>query len=299
MAMRGSPFGWGTEVAGSGRIPASFNALYSLKISCGRLTSKGLANNAPASPVGGVSVAPICADVASLTHVMKILLCHLPVREDPLLLDIPWRESKFHETQTSSSYAPIFAVFGCDQHVRLHPPVQRALHITMNALRSQGFEVVDWQPPPHEPAVRTLFQILGADGARGLRDVLLKSGEQPVPALRKWFYEQDTGSMSTADFWALCEKRVDYLTQYDAYWNSTASLTKQGRPVDGVILPVAPSAGAKEGNLTYFGYSAIVNMLDVAAGAFPVTFANKDLDQQSIPVAPLSDEDRKCRATCQ
>lgn len=41
--------------------------------------------------------------------------------------------------------------------------------------------------------------------------------------------------------------------KYMEYWNSTAQLTRSGRPVDGVIAPLAPFAAARPDMYDYYG----------------------------------------------
>ena len=73
--------------------------------------------------------------------------------------------------------------------------------------------------------------------------------------LRTWYEGQHREASSAAEFWALCQQRDEYRSEYLRYWNSTKNLTKTGRPVDGVILPVAPSAAVAENHFTYYGAS--------------------------------------------
>jgi len=58
------------------------------------------------------------------------------------------------------------------------------------------------------------------------------------------------------------------------------------RLVDGVIMPVAPSAAVEEGLFSYYAYSAIVNFLEYTAVSFPVTFADRCLDLEKPDYMP-------------
>ena len=136
------------------------------------------------------------------------------------------------------------------------------------------------------------FEILGSDGAQNVRNAIKQSGEPPVPQLKTWYYEQDSGALPTTDFFQLCAKKDEYQAQYQSYWKSTALKTKSGRPVDGVILPIAPSAAVQDNKFTYFGYSAIVNLLDYAAASFPVTFADQATDKKQAKYSPMNEEDK-------
>lgn len=44
-----------------------------------------------------------------------------------------------------------------------------------------------------------------------------------------------------------------YQKEYMDYWNSTAKITKNGRPVDAVICAVAPYAAPVAGKYDYYG----------------------------------------------
>jgi amidase len=139
------------------------------------------------------------------------------------------------------------------------------------------------------------------------------SGEPAVPQLATWYSQQDIGPLPTTEFWELCQKRAEYLSEYQEYWNSSKNRTSSQRPVDGVILPVAANAAAKENSLTYFGiplpsvtwyytkdfaaYSAIVNLLDYSAGSFPVTKVDGNLDLR-LPRKPFNEEDKSVWQQC-
>lgn len=69
-------------------------------------------------------------------------------------------------------------------------------------------------------------------------------------------------------------------------------MTRSKRPVDAVILPVAPSAAVEEGLFGYYAYSAIANVLDYTAGSFPVTFADRSRDPTLKNYTPGNPTDR-------
>ena len=76
------------------------------------------------------------------------------------------------------------------------------------------------------------------------------SGEpmaKPVAATYGTLKEQYTASQIAA---VNVAKRA-YQKEYMEYWNSTSSLTGTGRPVDGVIAPLAPFAAARPDMYSY------------------------------------------------
>ena len=249
--MKGSPFGWATEIAGSARVPATFNKLFALRVSTGRLPIQGVASSNPTLPLCNASVAMISWDLPILQHISRICLGSQAYQEDSHWLDMPWREMKFRSFQYRP---PTFAILLHDGNIYPQPPVRRALDITCRVLRQQGYQVVAWNPPPHAPAVENLFKIVGADGAADIRANILSSGEPPVQQLKTWFLESTrTQSLPTSDFWSLCKSRNDYVAAYHAYWRSSKNLTSNGHEVDGVIMPVVADAACLENGLDYFG----------------------------------------------
>ncbi|KAK5482945.1 hypothetical protein LTR43_010003 [Exophiala xenobiotica] len=289
LAMRGSPLGWGTEFAGSTRIPAVFNSLYSLKVSCGRLPMRGVANVRTSLPSRNSTIAMISWDFALLQHIAKLSLGISNREEDPAWIDMPWRQSKIRDL---SMRRPVYAVLEFDGHVQPQPPVRRALRSVIQCLRGAGYQVIDWNPPAHAVAVETYFKIIGADGAQSTREQIKASGEPPVPRLKDWYYGQAPQPLPLPDYLALLESQEEFQTEYQTYWKSTSSLTVSKLPVDGVIMPVCANAACLENTLSYFGYSAIVNLLDFTAVTFPVGLTDKDMDPKLGSLfAPVSQED--------
>ena len=103
---------------------------------------------------------------------------------------------------------------------------------------------------------RQKFEILGSTAGKEVRNAIDASGEPPVSQLRGW-YDNDTAEpSSSADFWNLCDRRDQYRAEYNNYWASTREKNIFKRPVDGVIMPVAPTAAVEEGAFTYYSMSA-------------------------------------------
>ncbi len=95
LAMRGSPIGWGTDIAGSIRIPCGFNNLYGIRPSFGRISATGLADNLSGLPTAASVVGPMSADLTSLIQMMKWFINRNAWREDCKTVDIPWKEEVF------------------------------------------------------------------------------------------------------------------------------------------------------------------------------------------------------------
>ena len=93
-------------------------------------------------------------------------------------------------------------------------------------------------------------------------------------------------------------QKREYQKEYMEYWNSTKEVTGTGRPVDAFIMPVAPFPAARYQFYTYFGYHSIINVLDYASCAVPVTTADKNVDVVDKNFKPVSDEDKGIYEKC-
>jgi amidase len=248
--MKGSPFGWATEFAGSARIPAAFNNLFSLKVSSGRLPTLGVATVDTSLPSRNLTIAMITSNLALLTHVARLCLGARAFEEDCLWLDMPWREVKLREL---SIRRPTFAILESDGTVRPQPPVSRALRSVAERLRRANYQVIEWKPPCHATVVQDYFKVIGADGASAQRQHIKASGEPPVPMLKDWYFNPPTPPLPLDEYLALIRLLEKRQLEYQHYWKSTGRSTSSGSPVDGVIMPVCANAACLENTLTYFG----------------------------------------------
>ena len=114
-------------------------------------------------------------------------------------------------------------------------------------------KIIQWNPPSHIEAVNTFYQILGSTAGQDIRDAVHASKEPPIPQLADLFKSKDSYPLPTLEFWRLCQKREQFRAEYNSYWQSTQEVTSNKRPVDGVILPVAPHAATPEGLFKYYG----------------------------------------------
>ena len=102
------------------------------------------------------------------------------------------------------------------------------------------------------------------------------------------------------ELWSLQTRIYAYQTRYFDYWNSTASLTSTGRPVDAVLVPLGPTLSFRPEGGVYFGYTAVANLLDVTAGVVQVSRADAVIDQTSAKAQEVvSDLDRTTRDSCE
>ncbi|KYG41620.1 hypothetical protein M433DRAFT_75476 [Acidomyces richmondensis BFW] len=291
IALKGSPLGFGTDLAGSSRIPAAFNGLYALKVTEGRLSRSGLATVLRGLPIAAGSLGILSHSIDGLAISFKAILESKPWLYDPEVVEIPWRQDKFDSiisrtcSRGQQNGRLTFGILSSDDFVEPHPTIGQAIAIVKKALQQCGYEVVDWKPPKQNTAVDNLFRIFGADSGKCIREAIDASGEPPVAQLKDWYSQGNVDSLPTAEFWELCHALREYRRQYAEYWRHMGGLTRSGRQIDGVIQPIAPSTAVRDGEFHYYGYSAITNVLDYPAAAFPVGLESdlpQDIKGQSL-----------------
>lgn len=144
IALRGSPAGFGTDIGGSIRVPASFNGIFGLRPSAGRLPSEGAANSMDGQNTILSVVGPMATSARSLKLLLKSVSEREPWYHDPMVHGIPWRSSIEKSIQGVINKSPsmlTFAILHHDGVVQPHPPVSRAVKSIEDMLRRQGHQV--------------------------------------------------------------------------------------------------------------------------------------------------------------
>lgn len=114
------------------------------------------------------------------------------------------------------------------------------------------------------------------------KEPLIKEVQRFIPA------DHLPEPISLPSFEVLNLQKRDFQNRYLDYWHSSMEETGTGRPVDGVILPVAPTAAVINDKYMYYGYTNVANLLDYTCVAFPVTKADQELDVKQHDYVPLN-----------
>lgn len=146
-ALRGSVFGIGTDIGGSVSMPASFNGIFSLKPSTGRISMKGVASPGPGQQIMPATAGIMGPSIATARLVLKSLLSTEPWLHDPYVVPLPWRDTEEYRpdggipSEADRQNRPTFGFMEDDGVVTPHPPVQRALQAVKSALGKLGYNV--------------------------------------------------------------------------------------------------------------------------------------------------------------
>ena len=143
------------------------------------------------------------------------------------------------------------------------------------------------------------LKIFGSASGPAIIEAVKASGEPPVPPMRALYDQQNVTTNSTAEFWDMCQRRHEYQEAYAAYWRQMDGCSASGRPIDGVILPVAPTTAVRAGEFHYFAYSAIANVLDLPAAVFPVPQGSNAYAGNEDALGRLSEMDNVVNDSCE
>lgn len=230
---------------------------------------------------------------------MKSLLTQQPWLHDPLVHEIPWRNT--HEEEISDlikSKKLSFGIFKHDGAITPHPPVRRAIEMMIKTIEKLGYKTIEWNPPSHARGVELYGKSMVYDGGLDVHSALGLSGE-PIASQVSALYRMKPFEQATASH--ICATNVakrEYQKEYMEYWNSTAMLTGTGRPVDAIIAPVAPFAAARRERYKYYGYSSIFNTLDYTSCVIPMTNVDKSVDVVDKDFKALNSLDKEIAGDC-
>ncbi|CAG8918953.1 unnamed protein product [Penicillium salamii] len=310
-ALRGSAFGIGTDIGGSVSMPASFQGIFSIKPSSGRISFKGAANT-----VGRISnchtdlitdvkfmikgrgqeVMPTVVgimghSVEALCLVFKSLLSTKPWLHDPYVLPVPWREEMQYNASKEIDYTPSFGFISDDGLVTPHPPIARALRMVKKAMEDDGYQLINWEGPSTNNSIQIHGPIARGDGCIDVYEDVQISGEPFVPQIQNLFPRGKPKSpISLPEFERTVRQMKNYRENYLEYWMSTAKITGD-KPVEAIISPVTPYASIAPGKFYHSAYISSVNVLDYATIVIPVTTADMKIDVVNPGFRPLTEKD--------
>jgi amidase len=212
----GSPFGLGSDAAGSVRVPAHFCGIASIKPTSGRLPRTG---HVP--PSGGWietlwQIGPMARRVEDLCELMPILMG--PDGRDHTVVSMP-----YHVAPAEMRGMRI----ACFTDNGIATPGRETAEVVCRAARAlceQGAIVEERRPPGVEQSYELEMKLLGPDGGDGLRDYLRGIGSREThPLLDGWLaklepYRTSVGGF--AGYWAELDRfragMMAFLNDYDA-----------------------------------------------------------------------------------
>ncbi len=278
LAVGGTALGLGTDIGGSGRAPAAFCGIASLKPTAGRLPD----TQRLSLPVGELAIAsqlvPMAREVADVELGLALL--------NPPHLRLPASS----EVDVSTLRVGVYdddGLFPCS------PGVRRAVHEAADALRSAGARVVPFRIPDPARAFELFYALLGADAGAGMKR-LMRGGKVDVRAAQLLFILgrsrltrytlaglvaafgqkhlaavlRALGGCSVDRLWQLCEAQIDYRDRFSRELDEA-----RGGALDLLIGPVVATPAFLHGATKDLGvpgvYTSLYNLLGWPAGVVP------------------------------
>jgi amidase len=231
IAAGGSPFGLGSDAAGSVRLPAHYCGIASLKPTSGRLARTGHVPPAAGWLEMVWQIGPMARRVEDLWTVMPILLgldgsdrTVIPMPHgDPA--QVPLRDLRI-------------AFFTDNGIVPVDADTRAVVEAAARALASEVLLVEECRPPGIEQTFDLEMKMIGPDGGDGLRTYLKNIGSTRMhPLLEGWLgklerYRTDVAGF--AGYWASLDRFRDGMYQF-------------GNRYDAILSPVASQPAVPHG----------------------------------------------------
>ncbi|CAK7210481.1 hypothetical protein SCUCBS95973_000798 [Sporothrix curviconia] len=279
-AWHGSSLGVGTDVGGSIRLPAAFNAVYGYKPSVGVLPFIGYAPSGWSGVNSGIPavLGPLGQSIRDMRLFTKVVRAQKPWTFDPAVIpgvmEVPLPEKK-----------PVVGIL-YESGIKPHPPVRRALHEAVAKLEVAGYEVRDFTPTcPDFKEIRDIAaEMLTSDGLSYQTRELAKSGEPAVPSVVNFGYWGNP-RLEHEEVWALgTRKGAMQKAMLDAW---------QALGIDILIAPSAPHTPIQQDRCTSELYTVAWNVMDYPAIIVPFGHADKAKDVPDTEFTPMNDLDAK------
>lgn len=180
ISMGGSAFGIGTDSGGSIRLPAHYCGIAGLRPSRGLIPSTGHMPPQEGYPVLGVfahlnTIGPMARYVSDLMYVLPTLMGADGI--DPYA-EIPSVDSIRSFTLKGLKIALHSSVNG----IAVNPDIDAVLYQTARKLAEQGAIITEATPPGLHEARDIYCAIVGADGGKGIRELLSELNYQHIPS---------------------------------------------------------------------------------------------------------------------
>lgn len=295
LAMRGSPFGVGTDIAGSIRIPAYCNGTFGLRPTARRIPYSGQASGARAGTFGILPAAgPLARSVRDIEYFMKSILSYDVWTVDEAVISVPWRDIAAQPKANNLKLG-----FLTEDPARpLHPPVLRTFQDALTKLQDAGHTVVDLAP--HLPAdilsqvVKTSWTMFGMDPTKTGLSHLKASGERIVDSI-------PTARLPELDDW---KPSLDDVYRTNVERLQIGRLFRQAfvkNELDAVVTPVFQTSAPPHDSFGVPYYTILANFLDMPAISLPYGNADKAQDaefKREVKYIPPYDPDAVEGAIC-
>lgn len=258
IAAGGARVGFGTDIGGSIRIPASYNGIYGIKPSVGRVSYLRVSNSYANQECIPSVIGPLAQTLEELEFTLKLVVDSKCWLQDPKVLPIGWTQ------YTIPSEKLKIGIWFDSGDVEPMPAIKRTLKEIYGSLsKSDNFEVVKVEWPEHQRLIKALFDVYGADASKEIMNECAKSGE-PLHRLLDYLMdpENKTSPLTINQWWELCNEVYLIKAKYLEFWC--------GNQLDAIIAPVMAQTQVKPYSVSSLDYTGVCNLCDCSSVVIPL-----------------------------
>ncbi|KAG8878215.1 hypothetical protein FRB98_006316 [Tulasnella sp. 332] len=305
LACDGSPIGFGSDIGGSLRIPTSYCGIYAIKPGHSRASIRGSRELASGFEGVRLCMGPMGRSVDDIELACRLIFGQ-STKLDIWLPPLPYKEVTI----------PVKLKFGyykSDALVRASPAVQRAVQETVEALRRQGHECVEFVVPDMIEAIRIFLGLISAEKFKMMfahlgqdpkdASLLMASVAPVLPAFLRHFVAWSVRTFlkdpimsrlilnfrgrSVHEFVALAGARDEYCRRFvREVWEAYG--------FDGIICPVQAMPSVPHGYEEVITNIVVMSLIRASthAGVLPATTALYNVVDHPIGVVPVTRVDQ-------
>lgn len=291
-----TPWGVGTDIGGSIRIPCHFNGIYGIKPTVDRWSMRGSQGALPGQELVRAQMGPLARTVEDMVLMSTVLDPMQQSRLDPGVPPLPAPDPRAIDLKGMR-----IGWHDDDGYLAPAPPLKRAVALAREALEAAGAVLVPFRPVDEGEVIFLWTQALSSDGGRTMKRQL--EGEPFSPQLKP---SRRLQSLPRAARQALAlvlertgEARIGRLLKgigqkpVDAWWQMSARRTAlrlaefdawRTAGIDALICPahVVPAMPHRESGefIAAMAYCFRYAFLNFPAGIAPMTTVTPaDVDQ--------------------
>jgi len=294
IAMDGAALGWGSDTGGSLRIPAHYCGIYSLKPGHGRITTS---NNTSIDP-GFKNVPSVCGPIGrgveDLEAAARAIIGRRGSDKFYFPVPIPYRDVQLPKKLK-------FGYYLMDGLVKASPACKRAVLETVEALRREGHECVEFSVPSPARCTEIFAALTSSDGYQSAR---LEIGSDPVElsmfltllgpriwgwarwcsvwALNSFFGDDLLARLIASSRYKDVYEFKQWEVNKDAYIREFYEKVWEAHGFDGIISATQPVPAIPHGACRFLSMlvnsTVLYNVVDSPVGLIPVTRVDPKLD---------------------